>query len=169
MDSVKLNGEHRSNIANWHIKRALLIAVLGGRECDAETYRNAYMVGKGIAERGGVLICGGKNGVMEAACKGASEAGGCTVGILPDDTDCGANPFVQIVIPTGIGIARNSIIARSCQSAIAIGGKYGTLSEIAYCLQLGKRVCSLNSWEIEGVTPVNTAEEAVAFAFASTK
>ncbi|PIS27877.1 MAG: TIGR00725 family protein [Candidatus Marinimicrobia bacterium CG08_land_8_20_14_0_20_45_22] len=147
-------------------KRQPIIAVIGGRECDEEIWQLAYLVGKGIAERGAILICGGKNGVMEAACHGAFDADGLTIGIMTGGDDSEANPFVKIVIPTGIGVARNSIIVRACDAAIAVGGKYGTLSEIAYCLQIGKRVCSLKSWAIDGVVQVKTPEEALGFAFA---
>ena len=146
-----------------------IIAVLGGRECDSETYQNAYKVGKEIASRGGILICGGRTGVMEAACKGAVEEGGLTIGILPGNDISNANPYVKIPVPTGIGIARNSIIVRTCSAAIAISGKYGTLSEIAYCFQVGKPVCSLGSWKIDGLKQVSTPEEAVEFAFNSAK
>lgn len=143
-----------------------VIAVLGGRECDAPTYQMAYEVGKGIAERGAVLLCGGRTGVMEAACKGASEAGGLTIGILPGPDKRDANPYVKIALPTGIGVARNAIIARACDAAIAIGGNYGTLSEIAYCLQFGVPVCTLFSWdEIPGVKVCGTPEEVLAFIF----
>lgn len=145
-----------------------IIAVLGGRKCNSKTYQKAYEVGKGIAERGGILICGGKLGIMEAACKGAFEKGGLTVGVLPEGDKSGANKWVKIPIPTGIGVARNSIIVRSCDAAISIDGKYGTLSEIAYCLQFGVPVCSLDSWDIEGVKKVSSPEEALDFAFGET-
>jgi len=143
-----------------------VIAVLGGRECDTATYQLAYEVGRGIAERRAVLICGGRNGVMEAACKGASEAGGLTIGVLPGEERSEANYWVTIAIPTGIGIARNSILPRACDAAIAIGGQYGTLSEIAYCLQIGKPVCALNSWRgIAGLIEVGSVQEALQFVF----
>lgn len=148
------------------MNRPRLIAVLGGRECDETTYRLAYAVGKGIAESGSVLLCGGRTGVMEAACQGASEAGGLTVGILPGTDRRDANQYVQVAIPTGIGVARNAIIARACEAAVAIGGNYGTLSEIAYCLQFGVPVCTLSSWdEIPGVVVCRTPEEVLSFLF----
>ncbi len=143
-----------------------LIAVLGGRTCDAITYQIAYEVGKGIAERQAVLICGGRGGVMEAACKGASEAGGLTIGILPGSDKEEANPWVRVAIPTGIGVARNAILVRACDAAIAIGGNYGTLSEIAYCLQFGIPICSLNSWQnIPGLVICDDTQQALNFAF----
>lgn len=148
------------------MQKPRLIAVFGGRECDEATYRLAYAVGKGIAERQAVLVCGGRGGVMEAACRGASEAGGLTIGILPGIEKSEANPYVQIALPTGIGVARNAIIARVCDAAIAIGGNYGTLSEIAYCLQFEIPVCSLRSWdEIPGVRVCRTPEEALTLVF----
>ena len=143
-----------------------IIAVLGGRECDEQTYQLAFDVGRAIAERGAILLCGGRTGVMEAACKGAVSAGGLTIGILPGSDKNDANPWVKIALPTGIGVARNAIIARACDAAIAIGGKYGTLSEIAYCLQLNKPICGLNSWpEISDLRQFNSASAAVEFAF----
>ena len=143
-----------------------IIAVLGGRECDEQTYEIAYAVGHAIAERDAVLLCGGRTGVMEAACKGAVEAGGLTIGILPGADKNDANPWVKIVLPTGIGVARNAIIARACDAAIAIGGKYGTLSEIAYCLQLNKPVCGLNSWpEITELRQFDSPQQAIKFTF----
>jgi len=142
-----------------------IIAVIGGRECDRQVYEKAYTVGKAIAERGAVLVCGGKTGVMEAACRGAAEAGGLTIGILPGYDDREANKWVKIAIPTGVGIARNSIIACACHAAIAIDGSYGTLSEIAYCKQMDRPVVSLGSWKIEGVPQVESAEEALSLVF----
>ncbi len=142
-------------------QRQKIIAILGGRECDQKIQSAAYSVGKLIAEKEMILLCGGRSGVMEAACKGAFEAGGLTIGILPGNDTSDANSYVKIALPSGIGIARNSIIVRSCDGAIAIGGKYGTLSEIAYCFQADKPVCSLFSWDIEGVTQVNSPKAAI--------
>jgi uncharacterized protein (TIGR00725 family) len=143
------------------IKRQKIIAVIGGRECDATLYRIAQEVGRRIAEGGAILICGGRDGVMEAACRGAAEVNGISVGILPGDNIADANAYVTIPVATGVGLARNFIIVRSAAAAIAIGGQYGTLSEIAYCLQLGVPVFSLRSWDIKGVIPVETPEQAV--------
>jgi len=142
--------------------RLTLIAVFGGRDCSAADYENAGRLGQLIAEHGFGLICGGRNGVMEAACRGAAQAGGQTIGILPDDSDEAANPWVQIAIPSGIGIARNSIIVRACRAAVAIGGKYGTLSEIAYALDLHIPIFGIGTWEIPGVRAVSTPEAAMA-------
>ncbi len=137
------------------------VAVIGGRKSDEKDIDNAYQIGKLIAENHAILICGGRSGIMEAACKGAFEAGGMTVGILPGSDESDANEWVKLVIPTGIGLARNSIITCACDGAIAIGGKYGTLSEIAYCFQFDKPVCSLNSWPVEGLKQVSSPKEAI--------
>lgn len=139
-----------------------IIGVIGGNTCSPEIYELAYQVGKYLAKANSLLICGGMGGVMEAACKGAVEAGGTTVGILPSDRIEDANPYVVIPIATGMGIGRNIIIARTARALIAVDGKYGTLSEIAYALQLNKPVAGLKPWiEIPGVHPVNSSKEAV--------
>ncbi|MCX7911844.1 MAG: TIGR00725 family protein [Dehalococcoidales bacterium] len=124
------------------------IAVIGGGEATPEAARLAEEVGREIARRGGVLICGGLGGVMEAACKGAFEAGGLTVGILPGENRRAANPYVRIPIVTGIGYARNVAVVKSAQAVIAVDGSYGTLSEIAHALQSGIPVIGLRTWEI---------------------
>ena len=124
----------------------------------------AAEVGRLLAERGTVLICGGRGGAMEAACRGAKEAGGLTVGILPGSDSSDANPFVDVVVPTGLGEARNALVVAAADVVIAIGGGYGTLSEIALALKAGKRVIGLGTWEIEGVTAADSPEAAVAAA-----
>ncbi len=145
---------------------AAIIGVLGGGQCDASVYQQARRVGQEIARRGGMVVCGGLYGVMEAVCRGAKEAGGITIGVVPSDNSADANPYVDIPIATGMGIGRNIIIVRTAQVCIAINGKYGTLSEIAYALQLGKPIITLNSWDdIPGVIPASTPEEAVEVAF----
>ncbi len=139
-----------------------LIAVIGGSQCSTEDYSIGVQVGKLLAERGVGIVCGGMFGIMEAVCKGASEAGGLTIGILPGSDPGEVNEFVKIPIATGMGIGRNIIIVRSAAACIAINGKYGTLSEIAYALQLQKPVVTLNSWDkIPNTIPASTAEEAV--------
>jgi uncharacterized protein (TIGR00725 family) len=124
----------------------------------------AAEVGRLIAERGAVLVCGGRGGAMEAACRGAKEAGGLTVGILPGSDRSEANPFVDVVLPTGLGEARNALVVGAADAVIAIGGGYGTLSEIALALKAGKRVIGLGTWEIEGVVAAEDPEAAVAAA-----
>ena len=101
---------------------------------------------------------------MEAACRGAKQAGGLTVGILPTEDSADANPFVDVPIATGIGEARNAIVARAPDALVAVGGGYGTLSEIALALKWGKRVVGLGAPEVEGILAARTAEEAVALA-----
>lgn len=125
-----------------------LIGVIGSGTCSETVRRIAYEVGKGIAEAEYPLICGGLGGVMEGACQGAFDAGGLTIGILPGDDAQSANPYVMIPVTTGMGFARNAIIARSASVLIAIEGGPGTLSEIAFALQLGVPVVSLNSFDI---------------------
>ncbi len=142
-----------------------IIGVIGGNSCTTEVYNLAEEVGRLIAQNGAGLICGGMGGVMEAACKGAFNAGGLTIGILPSDNPLTANSFVRIPIATGMGIGRNIIIVRTARSFIAIDGRYGTLSEIAFALQLGKPVLSLSPWlEVPGIRKVKTPAEAVKLA-----
>ena len=126
----------------------IYIAVVGGAQCSEEEYRIAYDVGTEIARHQAVLICGGGSGVMEAASKGASEAGGCSIGILPGDDSIQGNRFLSYAVATGLGEARNAVIARTADLMIAVGGEYGTLSEIALALKMGKPVIVLNSWQL---------------------
>jgi uncharacterized protein (TIGR00725 family) len=124
----------------------------------------AAEVGRLLAERGATLICGGRGGAMEAACRGAKEADGLTVGILPGSDRSEANPFVDVVLPTGLGEARNALVVGAADVVIAIGGGYGTLSEIALALKAGQRVIGLGTWEIDGVVAAEDPEAAVAAA-----
>jgi uncharacterized protein (TIGR00725 family) len=121
----------------------------------------AERVGALVAQRGAVLVCGGLGGVMEAACRGAKSSGGTTVGLLPGADRAAANRFVDIAIPTGLGEARNALVVRAVDAVIAVGGGYGTLSEIALALKAGKRVVGLGSWEIEGVEAAESPQAAV--------
>jgi uncharacterized protein (TIGR00725 family) len=134
----------------------MIIAVIGGDTAPEEALAQAEAVGRQIARLGHVLICGGMGGVMEAACKGASEAGGLTIGVLPDSDRGAMNAYVKIPIVTGIGRARNLTIALTADAVIAVDGGYGTLSEIAFALQHGKPVAGLGTWRI-----ANDAGEAV--------
>ena len=137
------------------------VAVVGGHSCSEEIYRLACELGRLIAEEGWILVCGGKEGVMEAACKGAKQALGTTVGILPSCDFQEANPYVDIKIPTGLGYARNSLVVRAAEAVIAVSGKEGTLSEIAFALSEKKPVVGLKTWDIPGVEKVNTPQEAI--------
>ena len=140
------------------------IGVIGAGECDPELGMLAEAVGRGIAEAGAVLVCGGMDGVMEAACRGAKAVGGLTVGILPGPDRSGANECVDVAIATGINEARNLAIIRTADSLVAVGGSYGTLSEIGFALKAGKKVVGLRTWDIKGIVPARTAEEAVRLA-----
>jgi uncharacterized protein (TIGR00725 family) len=147
----------------------VLIGVIGGQKATEPALSHAFEVGRELASRGHVLVSGGRSGVMREACRGAKEAGGTTVGILPGNDTSEANEFVDIPIITGIGFARNSIVARTADALIAIGGNYGTLSEIAYGLTVGTPVIGLGTWQLtdhEGHEPpivrVATPLEAVA-------
>ena len=136
-----------------------IIAVIGGNIATEEIYEKAFQVGKIIAENDCILICGGLGGVMEAAAKGAKENGGFTIGILPGTNKADANPYIDIPIVTAMSNARNAIIARTCDIAIAINGKYGTLSEIAYCLNFGKTVLGIDTYKIDGIIIITDVEE----------
>ena len=124
------------------------IAVIGGGQCSTKEARLAEEVGREIARQDAILVCGGLGGVMEAACRGAQSEGGITIGILPGEIRQAANPYVQIPIVTGIGHARNVAVVKSSQAVIAIGGSYGTLSEIGHALQSGIPVIGLNTWSL---------------------
>jgi uncharacterized protein (TIGR00725 family) len=124
------------------------IAVIGAGECSAETARLAERVGAGIARRGALLVCGGLGGVMEAAARGAKGAGGTTVGILPGTDPRAANPHIDVVIPSGLGEARNALVVRAARAVVAVDGGYGTLSEIAIALKTGVPVVGLESWAV---------------------
>ena len=121
----------------------------------------AEEVGRLLAQRGAVVVCGGLGGVMEAACRGARDAGGTTVGILPGLDRGAANPHVSVAVPTGLGEARNALVVRAADALIAVGGAYGTLSEIALALKAGKPVIGLGTWEIDGVERAERPETAV--------
>lgn len=133
------------------------IGVIGAAEADEELCGVAYRTGVLIASIGAVLISGGRGGVMEAASSGASDAGGLVIGILPDSV---GNSYLDIAIRTGLGNARNAILVRSSDVLIAIGGGYGTLSEIALALKEGKMVYGIKTWDIPGIIRSVTPEDA---------
>ena len=126
----------------------MIISVIGESKASPENYSIAETVGKLIAESGATVVCGGLDGVMEAVCKGAKTAGGTTIGILPGLDPSEANKWVEIPICTGLGYARNIVVIRSGIAVIAIGGAYGTLSEIGHALSDAKPVFALNTWEL---------------------
>ncbi|MCO6452212.1 MAG: TIGR00725 family protein [Caldilineales bacterium] len=140
-----------------------LVAVVGGAECSEQEAVWAEEVGRLLAELGYGVVCGGRGGVMAAACRGAANAGGLTVGILPGDNPDEANEWVQVAIATGLGEARNAIVARAGVGVIAVGGEYGTLSEIALALKWGKRVAGLGSWPLPDVFAAESPAEAVRY------
>ena len=144
--------------------KRMIIGVVGAGEADAETFRMAEETGRLIARHGMLLVCGGLGGVMEAAARGAKEAGGTTVGILPEADRSGANPYIDIPIATGFGDGRNVVIVRTADLLIAVGGAFGTLSEIAYARKMEKPVIGIASWEIPGMRKAATPAEAVKMA-----
>lgn len=141
------------------------IAVIGAGLADEPILKVAGEVGRLIAKRKAILLCGGLGGVMEAAARGAKSEGGVTVGILPQSHKNEANPYIDLPIATGLGEGRNVIIARTADVLIAIGGEYGTLSEIAFGLKMGKPVIGIATWDIKDVIKVDNAEDAVNEAF----
>lgn len=150
------------------MQKRRFVAVVGDGLCGPETAEVARQVGRLLAERGGAVVCGGLGGVMAAACRGAKEAGGLTVGILPGDDARQANPYVDVPVVTGMGEARNVLVVKTAEAVIAVEGRYGTLSEIALALKLGKPVVGLNTWELArggqvdpGIQPAATPLEAV--------
>jgi uncharacterized protein (TIGR00725 family) len=145
------------------------VAVAGPGRATADQERLAEEVGRGLAEAGAVLVCGGLGGVMEAACRGAKDAGGTTLGILPGADRAQANPFVDLSVPTGLGEARNALVARAADALIAVAGEYGTLSEIALALKIGTPVVGLETWDIDGVVRASSPADAVDRALKSTK
>lgn len=138
-----------------------IIGVIGAGKADQALLAVAEEVGKLIAHNGAILVCGGLGGVMEAAAEGAKSAGGITVGILPGLDKGHANPYIDVPVATGLGEARNAIIVRAADVLIAIGGEYGTLSEIALSLKTGKKVIGIDTWEIKGITRAVDAQDAV--------
>lgn len=148
--------------------RQLIIAVCGACSADATLDALAEATGRAIAEAGALLICGGRGGVMEAACRGARAVSGITIGILPGGDTRAANPHVLVPIATNMGEARNAIIVQTAHAVIAVGGEYGTLSEIALARKLGKAVVGLQTWPLgaDHVTPATDPADAVRLALA---
>lgn len=142
--------------------RRRIVAVIGAGRCDAEVRRSAREVGRLLAEEGCLVATGGLGGVMEGASEGAAEAGGAVLGILPGDSTGDANAHVQIPVATGMGEARNAILVNTADGLIAIGGEYGTLSEIALALKAGKPLVAFGSWEVdERIVRASSPAEAV--------
>lgn len=151
------------------------VAVSGGGDAGEEVCRAAEEVGRELARRGAVVLTGGLGGVMAAASRGAKAANGATVGILPGDDRAAANEWVDLALPTGLGEGRNVLLVRAADALVAVAGGFGTLSEIALALRMGKPVVGLGTWELaqEGrpvdaffraATPAEAAERAVELA-----
>lgn len=124
------------------------VGVVGPSEATSELRQLGYDVGERLARSGCVLVCGGLEGVMAAACEGALAAGGLTVGLLPQDHRGAANPYLSVALPTGLGELRNALIVRSSDAVVAIGGSWGTLSEVALAVRTGKPVVAVRSWRV---------------------
>jgi uncharacterized protein (TIGR00725 family) len=145
--------------------KSIYIGVIGAGECSDEVYRLAEEVGERIAKAGAILVCGGLGGVMEAASRGAKKQGGITIGILPGIDKNQANPYIDFPIVTGLGEGRNLLVIRNSDAVIALPGEFGTLSEIAFSLKLGKPVIGLSTWDVsEKIIKAKNAEEAVRIA-----
>ncbi len=149
--------------------RKPVIAIIGAGKCSKKLRDMAAQVGKYVAENGGVVVCGGMGGIMEGAARGAKEGGGTTIGILPTDKREDANEFIDHVIPTGFGEARNILVVRAADAVVAFPGKFGTLSEMAFALKDRKPVISISAWKlgddiIQMDDPLKAAEKALELA-----
>jgi uncharacterized protein (TIGR00725 family) len=146
------------------------VAVVGAGEVDARLAAVAEAVGRGLAEAGAIVLCGGRTGVMEAVCRGCRAGGGTSVGILPGKDRTRANAFVDVALATGMGEMRNALIVRAADVVVALGGEYGTLSEVAFALKIGRPVVGFETWDLsragrpDPIVQVGSAEEAVASA-----
>jgi uncharacterized protein (TIGR00725 family) len=138
------------------------VAVVGPGDASPAETQDAELIGRGIAEAGHVVVCGGLGGVMAAACRGAAQAGGLTVGILPGADRRAANEWVRVALPTGLGELRNGLVVRAADVVMAVGGAYGTLSEVALALKTGVPVVGLRTWAIDGIEAVDSPEAALA-------
>ena len=141
--------------------RRMVVGVIGGHSCNKEVEEIAQNLGKKLTKVVDTLISGGLGGVMEHICQGFKAGGGLTIGIIPSYDKQDANQYVDIVIPSGLGLARNVLVVKAADVVVALPGEAGTLSEIAYALQFGIPVISLGFWDIPGVIKVDTVEQAV--------
>ena len=147
------------------------VAVIGSGVADADLARDAEAIGRALGEGGAVIVCGGLGGVMEAACRGARSAGATSVGLLPGPDRSAANDFVTVAVATGIGELRNGLVVSGADVVLAVGGEFGTLSEIGLALRLGKPVVGLRTWELardgvadERIVRAETPEQAARLA-----
>jgi len=141
--------------------RKKVVSIIGGHSCTVEVEQLAHKLGKKLAKVVDIIVCGGLSGTMKAVSAGFKAGGGTTIGIIPSYKKEDANPYIDIVIPTGLGLARNVLVVQSGDVVVALPGEAGTLSEVAYCLQFGRPVVSLKSWDIPGVIKITTVEDAV--------
>jgi hypothetical protein len=141
--------------------RKKVVGVIGGHSCTQEVEQLAQDLGKNLAKVVDILVCGGLSGTMKAVCSGFKAGGGLTIGIIPSYDKNDANPFVDIAIPTGLGLARNVLVVKSADVVVALPGEAGTLSEIAYCIQFGIPIISLKSWDIKGVIKAKTVSQTI--------
>jgi hypothetical protein len=140
------------------------VAVVGTSTATPEQATTAEAVGRRLAERGAIVVCGGLGGVMEATARGAHAAGGIVVGLLPGRDRTEANGYLTVALATGLGEMRNPLVVRSADAVIAIGGAYGTLSEVAFALRTGVPVVGLGTWDLDDVLVAPGADEAVELA-----
>jgi uncharacterized protein (TIGR00725 family) len=147
-----------------HASEIPYIAVVGASKATAADMVDAEEVGRLLGLAGATVVCGGRGGVMAAASKGTAQAGGVVIGMLPGDDRSDANEWVSVAIPTGLGELRNGLIVRTADAMIAVGGAYGTLSEVALGLQAGLKVYGLHTWGIDGIEQVGSPAEAVTLA-----
>ncbi|MCK5708589.1 MAG: TIGR00725 family protein [Candidatus Aureabacteria bacterium] len=148
-------------------KRKIVIAVIGGSKCSEEIAKEAYKAGHIIAEKGAILLNGGGNGVMLASAQGAKDAGGMTLGITQSDNKEKVNPYIDVVIATGMGHVRNAIIIQSADGVLAVGGEYGTLSEVAFALNSKKPIAGVFSWNriLSEIPSFDNPKDAIDFIF----
>lgn len=143
------------------VQRKPIIAVVGAGKCSKKLRDMAAEVGRHIAENGGIVVCGGLGGIMEGAARGAKEAGGTTIGILPTADKNDANEYIDFAIPTGFGEARNIMVVRTADVVIAFPGRFGTLSEMAFALHAGKPVISISAWKLgDEIIHIESPQEA---------
>ncbi|RKX25320.1 MAG: TIGR00725 family protein [Candidatus Zixiibacteriota bacterium] len=153
-------------------ERKPIIAIIGAGKCSKKLRDQAALVGRYVAEKGAVVVCGGMGGIMKGAARGAKEAGGTTIGILPTDNRDDANEYIDYIIPTGFGEARNILVVRTADAVVAFPGKFGTLSEMAFALKAKKPVISVSAWKlgpdvIQMDDPLEAAEKAMELAIAN--
>ncbi len=142
--------------------RKQIVSVIGGHNPTKEVEQLAHNLGENLAKVVDIIACGGLGGIMKAACQGYKKGGGgITIGIIPGYDNNDANEYIDLVIPTGLGLARNVLVVKLADVVVALPGEAGTLSEIAYCLQFRIPVVSLDSWDIKGVIKVKTVKEAI--------